>query len=234
MTPWRMCTTRDDGGDHGHHLRPHHEPDPEHDRPGTLQPGGAAGGTRAAGFPDVAAGAWYADAVNWAAARGIVKGYDTGAFGPEDSVTREQLAAILYRYAQAKGYDTTQGGMAVREFSDSASISDWAQTAMSWAVNAQVLSGKGNGVLDPQGTATPRRGGPDADELRRARGLNTAGQKAKSPRNPIGIPGGFYCFAYSASSSDSEGASLVTVAHSTRRSVSSSTRMCRPYSSTSG
>jgi len=69
-------------------------------------------------------------------------------------VTREQLAAILYRYAQAKGYDTTQGGMAVREFSDSASISDWAQTAMSWAVNAQVLSGKGNGVLDPQGTAT--------------------------------------------------------------------------------
>ena len=108
----------------------------------------------AAGFPDVAAGAWYADAVNWAAARGIVKGYDTGAFGPEDSVTREQLAAILYRYAQVKGYDTTQGGMAVREFSDSASISDWAQTAMSWAVNAQVLSGKGNGVLDPQGTAT--------------------------------------------------------------------------------
>ncbi|MSB19385.1 S-layer homology domain-containing protein, partial [Flavonifractor plautii] len=81
----------------------------------------------AAGFTDVAAGAWYADAVNWAAARGIVKGYDTGAFGPEDSVTREQLAAILYRYAQAKGYDTTQGGMAVREFSDSASISDWAQ-----------------------------------------------------------------------------------------------------------
>ena len=108
----------------------------------------------AAGFPDVAAGAWYADAVNWAAARGIVKGYDTGAFGPEDSVTREQLAAILYRYAQAKGYDTTRGGMAVREFSDSASISDWAQEAMAWAVNAQVLSGKGNGVLDPQGTAT--------------------------------------------------------------------------------
>ena len=108
----------------------------------------------AAGFPDVAADAWYADAVNWAAAQGIVKGYDTGAFGPEDSVTREQLAAILYRYAQAKGYDTTQGGMAVREFSDSASISDWAQEAMAWAVNAQVLSGKGNGVLDPQGTAT--------------------------------------------------------------------------------
>ena len=108
----------------------------------------------AAGFPDVAADAWYADAVNWAAARGIVKGYDTGAFGPEDSVTREQLAAILYRYAQAKGYDTTRGGMAVREFSDSASISDWAQEAMAWAVNAQVLSGKGNGVLDPQGTAT--------------------------------------------------------------------------------
>ena len=162
-----------DGGNHGHHLRPHHEPDPEHDRPGALQPGGAAGGTGAAGFTDVAAGAWYADAVNWAAARGIVKGYDTGAFGPEDSVTREQLAAILYRYAQAKGYDTTQGGMAVREFSDSASISDWAQEAMAWAVNAQVLSGKGERRPGSPGHRDPRRGGPDADELRRARGLNT-------------------------------------------------------------
>ena len=104
----------------------------------------------AAGFTDVAAGAWYADAVNWAAARGIVKGYDTGAFGPEDSVTREQLAAILYRYAQAKGYDTTQGGMAVREFSDSASISDWAQEAMAWAVNAQVLSARGTASWIPR------------------------------------------------------------------------------------
>ena len=127
----------------------------------------------AAGFPDVAAGAWYADAVNWAAARGIVKGYDTGAFGPEDSVTREQLAAILYRYAQAKGYDTTQGGMAVREFSDSASISDWAQEAMS--VGGQRAGALRQGERRPgsPGHRDPRRGGPDADELRRARGLNT-------------------------------------------------------------
>ena len=105
-------------------------------------------------YTDVAPDAWYADAVNWAAARGIVKGYDTGAFGPEDSVTREQLAAILYRYAQAKGYDTTQGGMAVREFSDYDSISDWAGQSMTWAVNAGILSGRGNNTLAPTAGAT--------------------------------------------------------------------------------
>ena len=110
--------------------------------------------TAGAGFSDVADGAWYADAVNWAAAQGIVEGYGNGSFGPEDSITREQLAAILYRYAGYKGFDTTQGGMAVREFSDYDQISDWALEAMDWAVNAQVLSGKGNGVLDPLGTAT--------------------------------------------------------------------------------
>ena len=60
-------------------------------------------------FTDVADGAWYADAVTWAASQGIVGGYGNGLFGPEDNITREQLASILYRYAQSKGYDTSVG-----------------------------------------------------------------------------------------------------------------------------
>ncbi|WP_341480927.1 S-layer homology domain-containing protein [Lawsonibacter celer] len=105
-------------------------------------------------FEDVSAQAWYADAVAWASANQVVGGYGNGKFGPEDSITREQMAAILYRYAKVKGYDTTQGGMAVREFADYEQISDWAGEAMAWAVNAKVLSGKGNHTLDPKGTAS--------------------------------------------------------------------------------
>ena len=60
----------------------------------------------------------------------------------------------MYRYAQFKGYDTKQGGMAVREFSDYEEISDWALESVAWAVNTGLISGKGNGVLDPQGSAT--------------------------------------------------------------------------------
>ena len=77
-----------------------------------------------AGFTDVAADAWYADAVNWAAQNQVVNGYGGNAFGPEDALTREQMASILYRYATYKGYDTTEGGMAIREFADYESISD--------------------------------------------------------------------------------------------------------------
>lgn len=108
----------------------------------------------ASAFEDVSAQAWYADAVAWASANQVVGGYGNGKFGPEDSITREQMAAILYRYAKLKGYDTTQGGMAVREFTDYEQISDWAGEAMAWAVNAKVLSGKGNHTLDPKGTAS--------------------------------------------------------------------------------
>lgn len=68
-------------------------------------------------------------------------------------MTREQLATILYAYAAAKGYDTTQGGMAVREFSDYGSISNYALTAMQWAVNAGILQGA-NGKLLPGSNAT--------------------------------------------------------------------------------
>lgn len=104
-------------------------------------------------FSDVAVGQWYSDAVSWASANGIVSGYGDGTFGPKDTVTREQLAAILYRFAQTQSEDVTQTG-ALSSFTDGGDTAQWAQSAMSWAVGNGLISGKGNGVLDPQGTAT--------------------------------------------------------------------------------
>ena len=103
----------------------------------------------AAGFPDVAASAWYADAVNWAAANGYVTGYDNGSFGPEDSLTREQLAVILYRYAGSPEPTGSLDG-----FTDAASTSDYAVDALRWAVGEGLLTGKDGGRLDPAGTAS--------------------------------------------------------------------------------
>lgn len=82
--------------------------------------------TEADTFTDVKGDMWYTDAILWANENGIVAGYDNSAYGVGDLITREQFATILYRYAQFKGYDTTQGGMAVREFSDYENISDYA------------------------------------------------------------------------------------------------------------
>ena len=103
----------------------------------------------AAGFPDVAASAWYADAVNWAAANGYVTGYDNGSFGPEDSLTREQLAVMLYRYAGSPEPTGSLDG-----FTDAASASDYAVDALRWAVGEGLLTGKDGGRLDPAGTAS--------------------------------------------------------------------------------
>ena len=110
-----------------------------------------AGGTpaAAAGFPDVAASAWYADAVNWAAANGYVTGYDNGSYGPEDNLTREQMAAILYRYAGSPAPAGSLDG-----FADAASASDYAVDALRWAVGEGLLTGKDGGRLDPTGTAS--------------------------------------------------------------------------------
>lgn len=107
-----------------------------------------------ASFSDVTEGKYYVNAVNWAAENDIVKGYGNGNFGPTDTITREQMAAILYRYSQFKGYDTTQDGMAVREFSDYDMISAWALESVTWAVNAKLMSGKENNVIDARGKAT--------------------------------------------------------------------------------
>lgn len=97
--------------------------------------------------------AWFYDAVTWAQQNGIMGGYDNSSFAPNDPITREQLAAIFYRYAQYKGYDTTQGGMAIREFGDYESISDYAMSAMAWAVNTGLVKGDSN-LLYPNDTAT--------------------------------------------------------------------------------
>ena len=109
--------------------------------------------TESAAFTDVAANVWYADAVDWAAGEGIVSGYGNGRFGPDDLITREQMALILYGYAQYKGYDVSAGGE-LSSFTDGASTSGWAAEAVRWAVGSGLLSGKGGGVLDPRGTAT--------------------------------------------------------------------------------
>ena len=104
-------------------------------------------------FTDVESGVWYTAAVNWAASKGIVKGYSDTVFAPNDTVTREQLATILYRYAEHKEYDVTAKGD-LTTFADGANTSSWAAEAMEWAVGSGLLSGKDGGKLDPTGTAT--------------------------------------------------------------------------------
>lgn len=111
--------------------------------------------TSAASFADVASGAYYANAVAWANANGIVSGYGSGKFGPNDKVTREQLAAILYRYAQYKKYDVSVGeDTNILSYNDAQSISSYAIPAIQWACGAGVVTGKSGSKLDPKGYAT--------------------------------------------------------------------------------
>lgn len=109
--------------------------------------------TSAASFTDVASGAYYANAVAWANANGIVSGYGSGKFGPNDKVTREQLAAILYRYAQYKKYDVS-GAKSLDGYTDAQSVSSYAVPALQWANAAGVVTGKSGNKLDPKGNAT--------------------------------------------------------------------------------
>ncbi len=104
-------------------------------------------------FTDVEAGKWYADAITWTAENGIFAGYGKDKFGPDDPITREQLAAIFYRYADYKGYDLTVKGNP-DTFKDADKITDYAKTAMQWAVGSGLVKGKSGNLLDPQGTAT--------------------------------------------------------------------------------
>ncbi len=107
-----------------------------------------------AAFPDVAADAWYAPAVAWGARTGVIQGYDNGTFGPEDPVTREQLASLIYRYEQAQGGGFS-GDWAYRlPFSDLEALSDWALEAAAWCNMQGVMTGKTGGRFDPAGTAT--------------------------------------------------------------------------------
>jgi len=100
-------------------------------------------------FGDVDETAWYADAIHWAAENDIIAGTGDGNFDPNAAVTREQLAVMLWKYAGAPDSDHP-----IDHFNDKDQISDWAQTALSWAVEHGLMSGKGNGQLDPGGHAT--------------------------------------------------------------------------------
>ena len=104
-------------------------------------------------FADVDATAYYGTAVYWARLNGIAGGYDDATFGPNDPITREQMAAILYRYAQYKGYDVSAKAD-LNKFTDADEISNYALEALQWANAEGLINGKGDGVLDPKGQAT--------------------------------------------------------------------------------
>ena len=114
---------------------------------GQPEPGGDSG------FSDVETGTWYTDAVAWAAENGIVNGVSDTEFAPGDDITREQLAAILYRYAAYQGYDVSQRAD-LSGFGDASSISGYAQEALSWAHAQGLVLGFEDGSLRPQGTAS--------------------------------------------------------------------------------
>ena len=106
-------------------------------------------------FADVAEGAWYAEAVRWAASEGIVTGVSDTAFAPDDPITREQFAAILWRYAKYKGFDVSIGESTnILSYADFGEIGEYAIPALQWACGEGIISGRGEGVLDPRGTAT--------------------------------------------------------------------------------
>ena len=94
-------------------------------------------------------GAWYTEAIRWATSRGIVGGYGNGMFGPNDNITREQLAVMLWRYAGSPAATDKE-----LHFTDVDEISGYALEALRWAVENGVMSGKGGGILDPTGLAT--------------------------------------------------------------------------------
>jgi hypothetical protein len=104
-------------------------------------------------FKDVDNGTWYSQAVSWAAGNSIVNGMSSSLFAPDSSITREQMAVILYKYAEFKGYDVSTRGD-ITKFEDNEKISSWATDAIAWAVGSNIISGKGNEMLDPTGSAT--------------------------------------------------------------------------------
>lgn len=104
-------------------------------------------------FADVPAGAYYAKAVAWASAKGIVAGYSDTQFGPEDTITREQLAVILNRYTTYKGYNTSKSAD-LAAFQDADQISEWARVPVQWANAMKLLNGRTSTTLAPKGSAT--------------------------------------------------------------------------------
>lgn len=105
--------------------------------------------TMSGNFSDVADGVWYSEAVHWAAEKGIVNGYADGSFGVADPISREQLAVMLYRYA-----GNPESSASIDSFADANEVGSYAKAAVAWAVANGIMNGKGNGMLDPKGTAT--------------------------------------------------------------------------------
>ena len=125
-------------------------------------------------FTDVPAGAYYAEAVRWAAANGVVKGVSSTEFGPSKNITRQELVTILWRLAAKKGLNTSNAGLTVPEFADRSQIAAWAAEAMSWGCTRGILTGKSANRVDPTGTATRAEA---AAMIVRFRNLGTAGEK---------------------------------------------------------
>ena len=107
-------------------------------------------------FPDIPADTWYTDAVLWASDIGVITGYASGYYGPADYITREQIATMLYRYAQYKGYNTSGRNLALAyTFLDGGHVSAFSKTAMEWITWSNIITGKDNNTrLDPQGNAS--------------------------------------------------------------------------------
>ena len=107
-------------------------------------------------YTDVAQGQWCSEAIRWATSEGVVTGYGNGLFGTNDPITREQLATMLWRYAQTEGYDVSIGeDTNILSYTDVADLSEYAIPAMQWAVGAGIINGTGDGsTLSPQGQAT--------------------------------------------------------------------------------
>jgi len=110
------------------------------------------------GFDDIPSGQWYTEAVRWAAAENIVEGYSDAAFGPNDAITREQLAVIMWRYARYKGIDVSVGeNTNILSYDDVSAVAEWAIPAMQWACGSGLIRGIADGDamnLDPKGSAT--------------------------------------------------------------------------------
>lgn len=103
-------------------------------------------------FTDVKNGKWYANAVNWAASKGLVSGYGNGIFKPDAPVTREQMVTIMYKYSEMKGYDLSTSAD-LSSYADQSKVSKYAVSSMKWAVNHKIISGTKNGI-EPKGNAT--------------------------------------------------------------------------------
>lgn len=105
-------------------------------------------------FADVEKDAWYADAVGWAAGAKLISGYDETTFGPEDTITRQQLAVMICRYAKLLGLDTAADAAELADFTDSAATDAWAVEGMAWCVKTGVMHGRGDGTVDPKTNVT--------------------------------------------------------------------------------